>query len=188
VVLDRNGNNQPSTLSTPDNSKEVPVMIAVLSTPRHQRLPQQAYFPFRKSLFRTNWQRTLKDSMRSTLYDTVSDRYPSFSGRSPRRVGVQYNIRKDALPPRRPLFGGICSSTPVWQIPRRVQPRQFSGGSFASSSGRKIPQIPRRPGLPRKGSPRTRNAISAFGCKTAPKTRTIPLRKLPWPTSASQTP
>ena len=24
------------------------------------------------------WQRTLKDSMRSTLYDTVSDRYPRF--------------------------------------------------------------------------------------------------------------
>ena len=43
------------------------------------------------------WHRTLKDSMRSTLYDTVSDRYVRFlRDEILADVAAKYNIRKDA--------------------------------------------------------------------------------------------
>ena len=43
------------------------------------------------------WSRTLKDSMRSTLYDTVSDRYARFlRDEILAEVGAKYNLRKDA--------------------------------------------------------------------------------------------
>src|SRR4029077_6637658 len=66
------------------------------------------------------WQRTLKDSMRSTLYDTVSDRY----GRLLRDEILAdaegtYKIRNDAY--SRVITGlssgGICSFNAAWQLP-----------------------------------------------------------------------
>src|SRR5205814_7812393 len=44
-----------------------------------------------------NWLRSLKYSMRSTLYDTLSDRYGRYLGDEIlAEVAAKYNIRKDA--------------------------------------------------------------------------------------------
>jgi hypothetical protein len=76
---DRNGNNP--ALNVIDNliaQKKIPVMICIFVNPGDiSDLPGTPTYNFVKN-YGDKWQRTLKDSMRSTLYDTVSDRYVRF--------------------------------------------------------------------------------------------------------------
>jgi enterochelin esterase family protein len=91
------------------------------------------------------WSRTLKDSMRSTEYDTVSDRYPRFlRDELLPAVAAKYNIRKDAY--SRAITGlssgGIAAFNAAWQ-----QPDQFSRvitwiGSFTSIQWHEDPNVP----------------------------------------------
>ena len=77
--IDREGNNP--TLNVIDNliaQKKIPVMICVFINPGDiADAPGTPTYNFVKA-YGDKWQRTLKDSMRSTLYDTVSDRYARF--------------------------------------------------------------------------------------------------------------
>ena len=58
--------------------KKIPVMICVLINPGDiSGSVDTPTYTFVKA-YSEKWGRTLKDSMRSTLYDTVSDRYPKF--------------------------------------------------------------------------------------------------------------
>ena len=58
--------------------KKIPVMICVFINPGDiSDSPGTPTYNFVKA-YSDKWQRTLKDSMRSTLYDTVSDRYARF--------------------------------------------------------------------------------------------------------------
>ena len=80
--------------------------------------------------------------MRSTLYDTVSDRYPRFlRDEILADVSAKYNIRKDAY--SRSITGlssgGICSFNAAWQ-----QPDQFARviswiGSFSAIQWKEDP-------------------------------------------------
>ena len=78
--IDRNGNNP--TLNVIDNliaQKKIPVTICVFINPGDISGSRQAHplYNFVKA-YSDKWSRSLKDSMRSTLYDTVSDRYGRF--------------------------------------------------------------------------------------------------------------
>ncbi len=80
---DRNGNNP--ALNVIDNliaQKKIPVMICIFISPGDiTDSPGTPSYNFAKA-YSEKWHRTLKDSMRSTLYDTVSDRYVQPSQRS----------------------------------------------------------------------------------------------------------
>jgi enterochelin esterase-like enzyme len=119
--IDRNGNNP--TLNVIDNliaQKKIPVMICVFINPGDiAGSPGTPTYNFVKG-YSDKWKRTLKDSMRSTLYDTVSDRYARFMRDEVlAEVGTQYNLRKDAYSHAITGLssGGICSFNAAWQLP-----------------------------------------------------------------------
>lgn len=146
--LDRNGNNP--ALNVIDNliaQKKIPVMIAVFINPGDiSDSPGTPTFNFVKA-YSDKWQRTQKDSMRSTLYDTVSDRYPRFL-RDEVLLEVaakyKYNIRKDTY--SRAITGlssgGICSFNAAWQMPDQFSRVISWIGSFASIQWKEEPANP----------------------------------------------
>ncbi|MGA9813355.1 MAG: alpha/beta hydrolase-fold protein [Terriglobales bacterium] len=143
---DRKGNNP--TLNVLDNliaQKKIPVMIAVFINPGDiTDSPGTRTYNFVKA-YSDKWHRTLKDSMRSTLYDTVSDRYARFL-RDEVLADVQsrYNIRKDAY--SRAITGlssgGICSFNAAWQMPDQFSRVISWIGSFTSIQWKEDPAVP----------------------------------------------
>lgn len=144
--IDREGNNP--ALNVIDNliaQKKIPVMIAVFINPGDiSDSPGTPTYNFVKA-YSDKWSRTLKDSMRSTLYDTVSDRY----GRYLRdeilaEVGAKYNLRKDAY--SRAITGlssgGICSFNAAWQLPDQFSRVISWIGSFTSIQWKEDPHVP----------------------------------------------
>jgi enterochelin esterase-like enzyme len=144
--IDRNGNHP--ALNVIDNliaQKKIPVMIAVFTNPGDiSASPGTPTYLF-VDAYSKKWSRTLKDSMRSTEYDTVSDRYPRFlRDELLLEVAAKYNLRKD--PYSRAITGsssgGITSFNAAWQ-----QPDQFSRvitwiGSFTSIQWHEDPAVP----------------------------------------------
>jgi enterochelin esterase-like enzyme len=144
--IDREGKNK--TLNVVDNliaQKKIPVMIVVFINPGDiSGSPGTPTYTFVEA-YGKKWNRTLKDSMRSTLYDTVSDRYPRFlRDEILAEVSAKYNIRKDAY--SRSITGlssgGICSFNAAWQ-----QPDQFARviswiGSFSAIQWKEDPSNP----------------------------------------------
>lgn len=144
--LDRNGRNP--ALNVIDNliaEKKIPVMICVFINPGDiSESPATPTYDFVKA-YGEKWHRSLKDAMRSTQYDTVSDRY----GRYLRdevlaEVASQYNLRKDAY--SRAITGlssgGICSFNAAWQMPEEFSRVLSWIGSFTSIQWRENPQLP----------------------------------------------
>ncbi len=85
--------------------------------------------------FGRKWHRTLRDSMRSTEYDTVSDRYPRFlRDELIPEVAKGYNLRTDAY--SRAITGlssgGICSFNAAWQTPDQFTRAITWIGSFTA--------------------------------------------------------
>ena len=83
--------------------------------------------------------------MRSTLYDTVSDRYARFlRDEVLADVAAKYNIRKDAY--SRAITGlssgGICSFNVAWQMPDQFSRVLSWIGSFTSIQWKEDPGIP----------------------------------------------
>jgi len=118
---DRDGN--IPVLDAIDNliaQKKIPVMICIFIDPGDiSGSPGTPTYNFVKA-YSDKWHRTLKDSMRSTLYDTVSDRYPRFlRDEILAEVGSKYNLRKDAYSHAITGLssGGICSFNAAWQMP-----------------------------------------------------------------------
>ncbi len=124
--------------------KKIPVMICVFINPGDiTDAPGTAtYKGIKAHADRTG--RTLPDATRSTLYDTVSDKYDTYLvGEILADVGAQYNLRKDAY--SRAITGlssgGICSFNAAWQ-----EPDQFSRviswiGSFTAIQWRERPDV-----------------------------------------------
>jgi enterochelin esterase-like enzyme len=144
--IDRNGNNP--ALNVIDNliaEKKIPVMICVFINPGDiSDSPGTPTYNFVKT-YSDKWQRTLKDSMRSTLYDTVSDRYARFlRDEVLADVEAKYNIRKDAY--SRAITGlssgGICSFNAGWQTPDQFSRVISWIGSFASIQWKEDPSVP----------------------------------------------
>jgi enterochelin esterase-like enzyme len=128
--------------------KNIPVMICVFINPGSiTDAPGTATYSLVKS-HSEHFHRTLDDSMRSTLYDTVSDRYDHYlRDEILADVSARYNLRKDAY--SRAIAGlssgGICAFNAAWQM--TGQDAQFSRvitwiGSFTSIQWRERPDVP----------------------------------------------
>jgi len=144
--IQRDANNP--TLNVLDNliaEKKIPVMIAVFINPGDVTdSPGTPTYNFVKA-YSDKWHRTLKDSMRSTLYDTVSDRYARFL-RDEVLADVQsrYSIRKDAYSHAITGLssGGICSFNAAWQMPDQFSRVISWIGSFTSIQWKEDPGTP----------------------------------------------
>ena len=112
------------------------------------------------------WQRTLKDSMRSTLYDTVSDRYARFlRDEILAEVAAKYNLRKDAYSHAITGLssGGICTFNAAWQMPDQFSRVITWIGSFVSIQWKEDPaHSGRRAGLSRQGFARAQRNIRVW--------------------------
>jgi len=143
---DRDGNNP--VLNVIDNliaQKKIPVMISVFINPGDiTDSPGTPTYAFVKA-YSDKWHRTLKDSMRSTLYDTVSDRYVRFlRDEVLADVETKYNIRKDAYSHAITGLssGGICSFNAAWQMPDQFSRVISWIGSFESIQWKEDPKVP----------------------------------------------
>ena len=141
--IHRDGNNP--ALNVIDNliaQKKIPVMICVFIDPGDiSGSPGSPTYHFVKG-YSDKWSRTLKDSMRSTLYDTVSDRYPRFlRDEILAEVGAKYNLRKDAYSHAITGLssGGICSFNAAWQMPDEFSRVLSWIGSFTSIQWKEDP-------------------------------------------------
>jgi len=143
--LDRDGKNP--ALNVIDNliaKKKIPVMICVFINPGDiEGSPGTPTYSFVKA-YSDKWHRTLKDSMRSTLYDTVSDRYARFlRDEVLDDVGAKYNVRNDAY--SRAITGlssgGICSFNAAWQMPEQFSRVISWIGSFTSIQWKEDPAV-----------------------------------------------
>ena len=145
AFLDRQGRNP--ALNVIDNliaRKQIPVMICVFTNPGDiGAAPGTLTYKFVKS-YADKWQRELKDSMRSTLYDTVSDRYVRFL-RDEILTDVQasYNIRRDAY--SRAIMGissgGICAFNAAWQMSDQFSRVISWIGSFVGIQWKEDPNV-----------------------------------------------
>jgi enterochelin esterase-like enzyme len=143
AYIDRNGGTL--ALNVIDNliaQKKIPVMICVFINPGDiSESPGTPTYKFVKA-YSDKWQRDLKDSMRSTLYDTVSDRYVRFlRDEILADVAAKYNIRKDAYSHAITGLssGGICSFNAAWQMPEQFSRVISWIGSFASIQWKEDP-------------------------------------------------
>jgi enterochelin esterase-like enzyme len=142
----RDGNNP--ALNVIDNliaQKKIPVMICVFINPGDiSDSPGTPTYQFVKA-YSDQWHRTLKDSMRSTLYDTVNDRYVRFlRDEILADVEAKYNIRKDTY--SRAITGlssgGICSFNAAWQMPDQFSRVITWIGSFSAIQWKEDSAIP----------------------------------------------
>jgi enterochelin esterase family protein len=136
------------TLNVIDNlvaQKKIPVLIAVFINPGDiSDSPGTPTYAFVKA-YSEKWHRTIKDAMRSTLYDTVSDRYPRFlRDEVLAEVEAKYNIRKDAYSHAITGLssGGICSFNAAWQMPDQFSRVISWIGSFDSIQWKEDPNVP----------------------------------------------
>jgi enterochelin esterase-like enzyme len=144
--INRDGNNP--ILNVIDNliaQNKIPVMICIFINPGDiSDSPGTPTYNFVKA-YSDKWHRTLKDSMRSTLYDTVSDKYPRFlRDEILAEVGAKYNLRKDGY--SRAITGlssgGICSFNAAWQMPELFSRVITWIGSFESIQWKEDPAVP----------------------------------------------
>lgn len=144
---DRNSATLP-VLSAIDNliaQKKIPVMIGIFINPGDiSDSPGTPTYNFVKA-YGDKWKRTLKDSMRSTLYDTVSDRYVRFlRDEILADVATKYNLRKDSY--SRAITGlssgGICAFNAAWQMPGQFTRVISWIGSFSAIQWKEDPAVP----------------------------------------------
>ena len=127
------------------HQKKIPVMICVFINPgKIGDSPGTPTYNFVKA-YSEKWHRTLDDSMRSTLYDTVSDRYARFlRDEILADVAAKYNIRKDAY--SRAIAGlssgGICSFNAAWFMPDQFSRVLSWIGSFTAIQWKEDPKNP----------------------------------------------
>ncbi len=143
--IHRDGDNP--VLNVIDNliaQKKIPVMICVFINPGDiSGSPGTPTYDFVKG-HADRWGRTLKDAMRSTLYDTVSDRYAHFlRDEVLAEVGAKYNLRQDAYSHAitGASSGGICSFNAAWQMPDYFSRVLSLIGSFTNIQWKENPAI-----------------------------------------------
>jgi len=125
--------------------KKIPVLICVLVSPgRIGDAPGTPTYNF-VNAYAQKWHRDLNDSMRSTEYDTVSDRYARFlRDELLPVVEKQYNIRPDAYSHgiMGSSSGGIAAVNATWQMPDLFTRAISWSGSFASIQWLEDPNVP----------------------------------------------
>ncbi len=131
-------------LDKPIAEKKIPMMVAVFVNPGSiEKAPGTPTYRFVEGYSR-KWSRTLKDSMRSTEYDTVSDRYGRFlRDELLAEVGKKYKLRTDAY--SRGITGsssgGICSFNAAWQMPDQFSRVISWIGSFTAIQWHEDPAV-----------------------------------------------
>lgn len=124
---------------------KIPVMIAIFTNPGDiSASPNTPTYNFVEA-YSKKWSRTLKDSMRSTEYDTVSGRYARFlRDELIPAVAAHYNLRTDAY--SRAITGlssgGICAFNAAWQMPDQFSRVITWVGSFTAIQWHEDPAIP----------------------------------------------
>jgi enterochelin esterase family protein len=124
--------------------KKIPVMICVFINPGDISDSPGTPTYDQVKRYSDEWKRSLKDSMRSTLYDTVSERYPRFlRDEVLAEVGAKYNLRKDAY--SRAITGlssgGICSFNAAWHMPDQFSRVISWIGSFSAIQWKEDPAV-----------------------------------------------
>ena len=123
---------------------KIPVMIAIFTDPGDiAGSPGTPTYQFVDG-YAKKWHRTLRDSMRSTEYDTVSDRYPRFlRDELIPAVARQYNLRTDAYSHAITGLssGGICAFNAAWQMPDEFSRVITWIGSFTAIQWHEDPQV-----------------------------------------------
>ena len=124
---------------------KIPVVIAIFTNPGDiSASPGTPTYNF-VDAYSKKWKRTLKDSMRSTEYDTVSDRYDRFLlNELIPEVAKQYSLRTDGY--SRAITGsssgGICSFNAAWQRPGEFSRVISWIGSFTAIQWKEDPANP----------------------------------------------
>jgi len=141
----REGNLQ--ALNVFDNliaAHKMPVAIFVMTSPGDVTdSPGTPTYQF-VTHFAQEQHRTLKDAMRSTLYDTVSDRYARFLRDEllPEAL-AGLNVRTDAY--SRAISGSssgaICAFNAAWQMPDQFSRVQSWIGSFTAIQWHELPEV-----------------------------------------------
>jgi enterochelin esterase-like enzyme len=125
--------------------KKIPVMIGIFTDPGDiTNAPGTATYHFVEGISKKQ-ARTLKDSMRSTEYDTVSDRYSRFlRDELIPEVAKHYNLRTDTYSHAITGMssGGICSFNAAWQMPDQFSRVISWIGSFTSIQFHEDPSVP----------------------------------------------
>ncbi|MGO9336975.1 MAG: alpha/beta hydrolase [Terracidiphilus sp.] len=136
------------TLDAIDNLialKKIPYMICVfINSGSIDGPPGNPTDEFVKA-YSEKWRRNMGDSMRSTEYDTVSNRYPRYLQEEilpP--VQSKYNIRQDAYSHAITGLssGGICSFNAAWQMPDLFSRVITWIGSFTAIQWKETPGVP----------------------------------------------
>jgi enterochelin esterase-like enzyme len=134
----------PAAIDNLIAEKKIPPMICVFVNPGDiGGAPGTPTWSFVKG-YSDKWSRDLRDSMRSTLYDTVSDRYARFlRDEILAEVGGKYNLRKDAY--SRAITGassgGICAFNAAWQMPDQFSRVITWIGSFVAIQWKEDPAV-----------------------------------------------
>ena len=125
-------------------AKKIPVTVFVMVNPGDiTDSPGTPTFEF-VSRFAEEHHRNLKDAMRSTLYDTVSDRYVRFLRDELLPEALAHlNVRKDAYSHAIAggSSGGICAFNAAWQMPEEFSRVQIWVGSFTALQWHERPDI-----------------------------------------------
>ena len=123
----------------------LPVIIGIFTNPGDiSGAPGTATYKFVEA-YSQRWHRSLRDSMRSTEYDTVSDRYPRFlRDELIPEVAKRYNLRTD--PYSHAITGlssgGICAFNAAWQMPDEFARVITWIGSFTALQWHEDPAVP----------------------------------------------
>ena len=143
--LDRKGDHP--ALNVLDNliqQGRIPVMIAVFINPGDISASPDTPTYRSVAAYGEKWSRTLKDSMRSTEYDTVSDRYARFlHDEVIPAVSKRYHLRTDAYAHAITGLssGGICAFNTAWQRPDDFSRVLSWIGSFTSIQWHENPEL-----------------------------------------------
>jgi enterochelin esterase-like enzyme len=123
---------------------EIPVIIGVFINPGDISASTGTPTYNFVETYGKKWSRTLKDSMRSTEYDTVSDRYARFlRDEMLPDVAKRYNLRTDAYSHAITGLssGGICAFNAAWQMPAEFSRVISWIGSFTSIQWKEDPGV-----------------------------------------------
>lgn len=123
---------------------KIPVVIGIFTNPGDiSGSAGTATYRFAEA-YGQKWSRSLKDSMRSTEYDTVSDRYASFLREELLvEIGKHYNLRPDAYSHAITGLssGGICAFNSAWQRPELFSRVVSWIGSFTAIQWHEDPAV-----------------------------------------------
>ena len=124
--------------------KKIPVMIAIFTDPGD--ISGAPGTPTYRAVeaYSKKWSRSMKDSMRSVEYDTVSDRYARFLRDELLPEATKgLNVRPDAYSHAITGMssGGICSFNAAWQMPDEFSRTITWIGSFTAIQWHEDPSV-----------------------------------------------